>query len=220
MKTQKHVGNAPIATSGIDHLLYACCELQRGMDEIESLLGVRPVKGGHHPLFGTHNALLALGPGIYLEIIARDPDLPAPERGALVDMPPGTASRLLTWALRTESIRKMVFDAQQSEIGIGNVETGSRTNPDGSTLRWELTDPRAMPMNGAVPFLISWGNTTHPSTTAPPGGRLVELVIEHPEADRVRRALSALKANTEAIAGDEFRITAKIRTRNGLVLLR
>ena len=94
------------ARNGVDHLLYASADLERGMDEIESLLGVRPVRGGHHPRYGTHNALLSLGPGIYLEIIARDPDLPAPERGALFSLSPDADSRLVTWVFRTSDIRE------------------------------------------------------------------------------------------------------------------
>ena len=58
----------------IDHLVYACANLERGMDEIEAQLGTRPVRGGRHPKFGTHNALLGLGDGVYLEIASRDPD--------------------------------------------------------------------------------------------------------------------------------------------------
>ena len=83
--------------NGIDHLLYASASLEQGMDEIESLLGVRPVRGGRHPQYGTHNALLSLGTGTYLEVIARDPDLATPRRGFWVDVVPGAKSRLMTW---------------------------------------------------------------------------------------------------------------------------
>lgn len=211
----------PIPPNGIDHLVYASADLQRGADEIESLLGVRPVPGGHHPQYGTHNALMSLGPGVYLEIIARDPQLPAPRRGALVDFPSNAESRLVTWVYRTEDIQDSVSAAAQAAIDLGSVESGSRTKPDGSKISWQLTDPYAMPMDGAVPFLINWGNAIHPSLVVPSGGQLVEVLIEHPEPDRVREAIAALGAGITVIESDDYRLSAKVATDDGgLVILR
>jgi len=206
--------------TGIDHLIYASTDLERGMDEIEALLGVRPVRGGRHPQYGTHNAQLSLGPGTYLEIIARDPDLPAPQRGVFVDMPAQADSYLITWVFRTDNIQETAAAAHDAAIGIGPVESGSRIKPDGSEIRWQLTDPYAMPMGGAVPFLIDWGRTIHPSGVVPSGGRLLEFVIEHPEADRVRRALSVLGAQIDVISSNELRMSAKIEAKNGPITLR
>lgn len=206
-------------TAGIDHLVYASSSLQLGMDEIEELLGVRPVQGGHHPQYGTHNALLSLGAGTYLEIIARDPDLPLPERGALVDIPDGGESRLVTWVFRAPDIHQSSEALKSLGIDPGPVESGSRRKPEGSMISWELTDPYALPLDGAVPFLINWGRTVHPSEAAPSGGRLVELVIEHPDADRVRSAMSALGANVRVIVGDQYRISATVETQNGSVTI-
>jgi Glyoxalase-like domain len=208
-----------ISPTGIDHLVYACADLQRGMDEIEALLGVRPVPGGRHPQYGTHNALLALGPGSYLEIIARDPDLPAPEQGALIDVPGKVPSRLVTWVLRVADIHQVAALAQGEGIGIGEVASGSRKNPDGSEIRWQLTDPAAKPMDGAVPFLINWGATVHPSLVVPPGGELVRLSIGHPRAGELKRALALLEADVETVESTTFRMTAAIRTARGLVEL-
>lgn len=209
-----------ILPNGIDHLLYASADLQRGINEIESLLGVRPVRGGHHPQYGTHNALLSLGPGIYLEIIARDPQLPPPRRGALIDVPSNAESHLVTWVYRTSDIQDSAAAAAEAAVKLGSVESGSRTKPDGSEIRWRLTDPYARPLDGAVPFLINWGNTVHPSLVVPSGGQLLELVIEHPEAERVRSALTVLGADITVIAGDEYRLYAKVATKDGLVVLR
>lgn len=219
MPAQGYPDDAAIVPNGVDHLLYASANLEQGMDEIESLLGIRPFRGGHHPRYGTHNALLSLGPGTYLEVIARDPQLPAPKLGALVDVPANAKSRLITWAYRTADIQDSATAASNAGTGLGRIESGTRARPDGSEISWYLTDPYVMPLDGAVPFLINWGGTSHPSIVVPSGGRLVELVIEHPEPDRVRRALSALAADITVIEGAEFRLSARIATTNGLVVL-
>ena len=44
----------------IDHIIVIAPDLEQGMDHAEAVLGVRPVRAGRHPAFGTHNALLSL----------------------------------------------------------------------------------------------------------------------------------------------------------------
>lgn len=186
------------------------------MDEIERLLGIRPVRGGRHPQYGTHNALLSLGRATYLEVIARDPNLPLPARGALVDLSDEQQSRLVTWVVRTENIAALASAAGLAGLAIGPVQPGSREKPDGGTLRWRLTDPYAMPMDGAIPFLISWGETPHPASAVPYAGELRSLAIEHPDAARVRKALSVLDVDVAVAEADRFRLVARIETESGV----
>ena len=205
--------------AGVDHLVYAVADLKAGMDDIEQLFGVRPARGGRHPRYGTQNALLALGPQTYLEIIAADPQLPRPEQGRGFGVEAANLPRLETWALRRESIEAVAEYVEAMGISLGSVASGAREKPDGTVLTWKLSDPYACRMNGAVPFLIAWGDTPHPATSAPLAGELVSLRIMHPNPDAVRAALGAMGVNMMVEEGPEKRLLAIIQTRNKVVRL-
>jgi hypothetical protein len=208
----------------IDHLVLGAPEVEAGMAHAEALLGARPVPGGRHPAYGTRNALLSLGPSTYLEVLAPDPELPAPGRGRLFDLASMVAPRLVTWVARREGLGG-VPAPDLERLGLGPVGTGRRETADGGVLSWRLTDPYALPFDGAVPFLIDWGGTVHPATTAPSGGLLSGLRIEHPRAPRVREVLIQVTrpdpsgVPVEIVSAGAFRLVATVETSNGVVEL-
>ena len=204
----------------LDHILFAAPTLEAGMDEIEARLGTRPVIGGRHPDFGTHNALLSLGPSTYLEVIAPDPGLQAPAHGRLLDDGAASPGCLWTWVLRSADLEATAANARHAGFELGDVSDGQRETPAGDIVRWRLTDPYADRLGGALPFLIDWGDTPHPGSVMPSGGRLDSFVIEHPEPDAMRRALKALDSDLEIRAADSFGLVASIETAAGLVELR
>ena len=203
----------------VDHLVYTSTSLEAGMDEIEQRLGVRPVRGGQHLEFGTHNALLSLGPTTYLELIAYDPALKKPDRGWPFGIGNFEKSRLATWALRTETISECAAAAKSAGLDTGAVQSGSRQTPEGKVLSWQLSDPYAMQLEGTMPFLISWGGTYHPAGTARHGGDMTGFRIEHPEPDRIRLALAALGVVADIKKADSARLVASIKTAIGEVQL-
>src|SRR5262245_22074281 len=91
----------------VDHLVYATPDLNRGIDEIEKLLGVRASPGGQHPGRGTRNALLALGPATYLEIIGPDPEQALPKTPPPFGIGNLKESRLVTWVVKSDNLEKL-----------------------------------------------------------------------------------------------------------------
>src|ERR1700735_4847366 len=58
----------------LDHLVISARTLDEGTQYVADTLGVAPAGGGAHPLMRTHNRLLNLWGGVYVEIIAIDPN--------------------------------------------------------------------------------------------------------------------------------------------------
>ena len=206
--------------TGVDHLLFGAPVLEHGLDVIERVLGTRPERGGHHPRYGTHNALLSLGPTTYLEVIAPDPELTPPPRGIPFGLAELVSPRLVTWVLRSEQIEHRVVSARKAGTILGPIETGTRQRPDGTDLSWKATDPYAVSLDGAVPFVISWGDTPHPAASASAAGTLVDLRIEHDRPDGVREALAGLSVDLEVRKAEAFALVATSRTPRGVVELR
>lgn len=204
----------------VDHLVYATPDLNRGIEEIEKLVGVRATAGGQHPGRGTRNALISLGPSAYLEIIAPDPDQPAPETPRAFGIDGLTKSKLAAWAARGRSIDEIAAAAARGGVPLGEVASGSRRRPDGVLLSWRYTDPRAMIAGGVVPFFIDWGDSPHPAATAARGATLIGLSAEHPDASRVQGQLRELGLPLAVKPGPAPALIAIVRGPLGRVELR
>ena len=204
----------------LDHLAYVAPDLERGMDAIEELLGVRPQYSGQHIGIGTHNALLALGIGVYLEVIAPDPEQPEPERPRPFGLDSVREPRLATWIARTSDLWGIVASSRRSGYDPGEIVSLGRTRPDGTELRWTMAIRDDTPGDGLVPALIDWGETPHPSTDLPNGGAFAGLRAEHPLLDDIRRILGSLQLDLEVTHGPAPALIASVDTGRGRVELR
>ncbi len=204
----------------IDHLVYAAPSLQEGVEGIERLLGVRASPGGQHLGRGTRNALLALGPDTYLEIIAPDPEQPRPAEPRWFGIDALQEPRLVTWAAKGTSLDQLFLDAEVRGVRLGAVTSSSRTQSNGVRLTWLYTDPRTVVADGVVPFFIDWGPTQHPSRSAPRGASLLDLRAEHPNPEYARQTLSRLGLDLEVREGPRAALIARISGLRGVVELR
>jgi hypothetical protein len=141
---------SPAILPRVDHLVYATGDLERGIAEIEALLGIRAMPGGRHAAWGTCNALVGLGPRCYLEILAPDPDHSTGPAGRLFGLETLGASRLLTWVANGTGLEKLRDSAAGEGVELGDVLSGERQRPDGGVVRWTLTDPRRVLADGVV----------------------------------------------------------------------
>ena len=167
-----------------DHIAISGETLEAAKAHVEEALGVALQPGGEHDVFFTHNALLGLEDGLYLEAIAINPEAPQPTRPRWFDLDRfGGPPRLTNWICRTVDL-----DAVLSTLP---ATMGMPVDLQRAALRWRMAVPQSgiLPFDNCAPALIQWQTSTHPATLlAPSGVRLRRLTVRHPDGD----ALAAL----------------------------
>ncbi|MBU3258617.1 VOC family protein [Roseovarius sp. PS-C2] len=161
----------------LDHLAVAARTLEEGRAAVEGALGVRLQGGGRHPHFATHNLLLGLEDGLYLEVIAIDPDAPPPDYARWFDLDRFDGSpRLNTWICRSDDLTGEVVRFPQA----GQPVALSRGD-----LNWRMAvpDDGILPYDNLFPALIQWDCAAHPAERLTASGcSLLRLVVSHPQA--------------------------------------
>ena len=183
--------------SHLDHLVIAAGTLQQGCDYIRAQLAVDIPAGGKHNTMGTHNCLMQLGSGVYIEVIAIDPDAAAPPHprwfnldDALMRASLRRRPRLITWVINTPDIHRL---QQNAVLPIGLPTELSRDN-----LSWRLgaTEDGRLLANGLVPYVIQWHTQPHPSAAmADRGCRLRTLKLHHNRPAWLHSVLRAMAAD-------------------------
>jgi Glyoxalase-like domain len=201
----------------LDHLVVAARTLEEGAQYVADALGVEPADGGRHPGMRTHNRLLGLWGGLYLEIIAPEPDADAPGGGATRPRwfgldEPVTRTRLeqgpflAHWVARVERPRDLGQWQRQYPDRLPPVIPMTRGDyawhicvPEDGALPGWVDTTSAHGARGAgfgiVPTLIQWDLPRHPAAALPPTGiALKSLRGYHPEAETLRPYLAWLGA--------------------------
>ena len=198
----------------LDHLVVAARTLEEGRDWLEGRLGLALHPGGEHAAFGTHNALLSLGPGAYLEVIAVNPAAPVPARPRwfALDTPEmgerlEAGPALIHWVAAVDRLGE--------EEGVLALSRGEN--------RWTLTVPPdgSLPGGGVVPSLIEW-HTPPPPTRLPDAGvRLLTLRLGTPDPNALRARLDALPlaGDVEVHEAPQPELSAMLETPEGMVTL-
>jgi catechol 2,3-dioxygenase-like lactoylglutathione lyase family enzyme len=132
---------------GIDHLIIVVKDLAQAARDYEEL-GFTVVPGGQHPV-GSHNALIALRDGSYIELIAF-------YREAVDHRwwePLAKGERFVDFCLQTDDLRGDTAKLRDAGVAINDPVSWSRKRPDGYELKWLLSLATGS-HRGVAPFLI------------------------------------------------------------------
>lgn len=204
----------------LDHIILGGPDLEALEQYVEEQLGVAPVRGGSHAGWGTRNSLLGLGGRQYLELVAPDPEQQEPERPRPFRVDELSEPTLVGWAVRVDDVPALVTSSRERGYDPGEAFQMSRRTSDGTELTWQMT-PTETGLSGAVPFVIGWGKTPHPSEGLPTM-LLQTFRIKHPQAPEVNSALKALGVVREPVqlrVGEPVRLSAVLMTEAGGVEL-
>lgn len=170
----------------LDHVAVAAETLAEAKHYTEGTLGVALQPGGEHAVFHTHNALLGLEDGLYLEAIAINPAAPRPDRPRWFDLDRFSgAARLTNWICRCDDL-----DATLAELPDG---FGTPMALERGALRWRMAVPAdgILPFDNCAPALIEWDGDQHPAAMLTPSGvRFDRLTVTHPEAKELAKLLA------------------------------
>ncbi len=194
----------------IDHLVVTAQTLEEGVAQIEARLGVTMAPVGAHPLMSTHNRLLLIGPGLYLEVIAVDPAAAPPDHARWFGLdsfagPP----RLSHWVARGTDLDGALARAP---AGAGRAMAVSR-----GALSWRMSVPEdgRLPYEGLFPGLIEWDGAAHPADTLPDAGcRLEMLELVHPRVGELRGVLDPIVTDARVVVreGPAAQLRAHLET--------
>ena len=195
----------------LDHITVVAPNLEAGSAYVVAALGVAPGAGRKHPNMATHNLLLALGPTVYLEVIAADPQAAPVMRSrwfGLDDLLPGSGPRLAAWVASTDDI------AGAAVAELGSVETMHR---EAHTWQMTVRPDGSVPLDGAAPLLIQRSSSAHPAAALPPSGlQLQRLRIQHPAPDQVLALLAKIGLAAQPVVtvtpGKVCKLIAEIQT--------
>ncbi|MBW8639831.1 VOC family protein [Hoeflea sp. WL0058] len=202
----------------LDHVLWACADIDSGNETFEHATGVKPGNGGSHDGNGTRNTLVSLGVNCYFEIISIDP-----AQGTLGPRAKHI-SAITTPALHAFGVSGNDLDAYfetASELGLSVSAPTSmqRVRKDGVLVRWRAIYIEDPTWGYMIPFLIDWMDSEHPWKTTPTGCSLVEFQALHPEAERLRHIYEALGVDVPVIRSNTAGFLCRLNTPKGEVLL-
>jgi len=203
----------------IDHIVYSVPNLEQACDSLESSLGFKPVFGGYHKTQGTKNALLNLGQGCYLEILAIDESNESIKKARWMGIDLIHEPRITRWAIKSDNLTQDQQILQMYNANMGNISGGSRQTPNGNTLEWEMILPLATPKIELTPFMVNWlAHSVHPTKALDNECSLVSMEFSHQSPELIQDVFNMLDLNILISSSDKPKISIQLKTQSGEIV--
>jgi hypothetical protein len=179
----------------LDHVVIGGSDLGLLVAWWKHQTGIDPARGGRHDGFGTRNALIGVDDTTYVELISHDPDQAEPEQARPfgIDSLEPNSVQLCAFVLAVPDIAAATAAVKEVGLDPGPAKAMSRTRRDGVELTWTLAIPPDPTLKGALPALIQWGQgSAHPGSALARSVVVEEIVLGHPEPERLKAALQAI----------------------------
>jgi Glyoxalase-like domain len=177
-------------TAWIDHVIYAAADLDAAAERIAGALGLQALGGGRHDGLGTHNRVIPLGGGGFVEILAVA-DRAEAQRSALGAALLAAVERgdgLIGWAVGVTDV-----DAVARHLGMPVSTVGRQ----GMTARLAAVDEALRELY--LPFFIE--RTAGPQVRAP-GSAGIEWLEVAGDAARLEHWLGGAKLPVRVVSGE------------------
>lgn len=209
----------------LDHVVLGIDDLDKGIEALEQLTGVRAKFDGRDARLGTQSAVIGLGDNAFLEIMAPDPKADP----ARVDpkYKPMTLDRLETfdtltpflWAIGTNNLERTRWFARRAGSYPSGIDSGTRARGWGRSSEWTWAHV-TRPHTYVMPIFVQWNaDTRPPQDRAPEGCRLVQLKLYPRIFKTVHLLLAAMQVDVEAEGAETESIHLSLECPKGEVLI-
>lgn len=134
----------------IDHVIYGVRDLPDAQGWFAEEFGLVATPGGSHPQMGTANALIPVGPGQYIELMAVTEQVDHPLRKFVTAMV-AAGDRPIGVCLRPDDL-----DQVATRLGLAAIDM-HRATPDGRQIDWRIIGMEGALGPHRLPFFIDWG---------------------------------------------------------------
>lgn len=209
----------------LDHVVLGIDDLDKGIEALEQLTGVRATFEGRDARLGTQSAVIGLGENAFLEIMAPDPKadpaLVDPEfKSKFLDRLEGfEALTPFLWAIGTSNLERSRWYARRAGTYTSDINSGARKRSWGRSTEWSWAHV-TRPYTYVMPIFVQWNaDAKPPQERAPEGCRLVQLTLYTRLFKTVHLLLAAMQLDVEPAAAETESIDVALECPEGEVLI-